>query len=124
MTVELEFGYLRVFDFYVVGLIYPKKPVSQMVADNIVNRVHTALKIYFDPASRRLGEMPTMMEIINVIRNADSQIDYFDAGSKSNDIINWRGCDPTWFNAISFAKYVTTNASGQSGIQVAPSYIV
>ena len=124
MTVELEFGYLRVFDFYVVGLIYPKKPVSQMVADNIVNRVHTALKIYFDPASRQLGEMPTMMEIINVIRNADSQIDYFDAGSISNDIINWRGCDPTWFNAISFAKYVTTNASGQSGIQVAPSYIV
>ena len=36
-------GYLRVFDFYVVGVIYPKKPVNQSVADNIINNVNSSI---------------------------------------------------------------------------------
>lgn len=124
MTVQLAFGYLRVFDFYVVGVIYPKKPVNQSVADNIINNVNTALSLYFDPENREIGILPTLIEIVNVIRNADSNIDYFDAGSLSNEVINWKGCDPSYFNAISFANYVKTNTAGASGITISKDYLI
>lgn len=123
MTVELQFGYLRVFPFYVVGQIYPKKPVSSDVAANIVAKVKEDLALYFAPANRNIGQKPTVMEVVNVIRNSDSRIDYFDAGSLKNPVINWKGCDPDYFNMISFARY-TEPGTYSNNIRVAPEYIV
>lgn len=122
MTVELDFGYLRIFSFYVVGQIYPKNPVSQNVANNIVAKVKEALSLFFDPAARKIGQMPTVMEVVDVIRNADSRIDYFDAGSLKNPVINWYECDPGYFNAISFARYVEPSTASKT-IRIAPEYI-
>lgn len=123
MTVELEFGYLRVFQFYVVGQIYPKNPVTEDVGNNIIARVKEALSLYFDPSARKIGQLPTVMEVVDVIRNADSRIDYFDAGSFKNPVINWYNCDIDYFNALSFAKYVST-VSSVKNIRIAPEYIV
>ena len=123
MSVELEFGYLRLFTFHVVGQIYPKKPVSRDVANNIVARVKEALSLYFAPANRHIGDKPTLMEIVNVIRKADDRIDYFDAGSLTNPVIVWDNCDPGYFNPISFARYL--DLSGADGyIKIAEEYIV
>ena len=123
MSVELQFGYVRVFPFYVVGQIYPKRPVSQDVANNIIASVKEALALYFSPANRAIGQKPTVMEIINVIRKADSRIDYFDAGSLNTDVIKYFDCDPEWFNYISFARFSDPGESAQN-IRVNPEYIV
>lgn len=105
MTVQVEFGQLRVFDFYVVGQIYLKKQVKKDVATNIILKVKEALAMYFAPANRRIGQKPTTMEVVKVVQSADSRIDYFDAGSIRNPVINWNGCDIDFFNPISFARY-------------------
>jgi LysM repeat protein len=123
MSVELQFGYVRVFPFYIVGQIYPKRPVSQDVANNIIARVKEALAMYFAPANRAIGQKPTVMEIVNVVRNADSRIDYFDAGSLNNDVIKYFDCDPDWFNYISFARFSDPGVSA-TNIRVNPEYIV
>lgn len=120
MTVELEFGYLRVFPFHIVGQIYPKKPVSSDVANNIIATVVEALSLYYAPSNRSIGQKPTIMEIVNVVRNADSRIDYFDAGSLNNNVIVWDNCDIEYFNPISFARF----DSNSSSIKIAPEYIV
>ena len=123
MSVELQFGYLRVFPFYVVGEIYPKKPVSQDVADNIVERVKEQLRLYFAPSNRAIGQKPTTMEIVKVIQGADTRIDYFDAGALHNPVVNWRDCDPEYFNPISFARYMDL-ADSVKTIRISPDYIV
>ena len=55
MTVELEFGYLRVFPFYVAGQIYPKNPVTPDVANSIVARAEEALALFLTLLQERLG---------------------------------------------------------------------
>lgn len=123
MSVELEFGYVRVFPFYIVGQIYPKRPVSSDVATSIINKVKEDLAFYFSPANRAIGSKPTVMEVVNVIQNSDSRIAYFDAGSLRNPVINWSDCDVDYFNPISFARYMP-NVSTSGSIRIAPEYIV
>ena len=122
MTVELEFGYLRIFPFYIVGEIYPKKPVSVDVGNNIIQSVKEALALYFSPANRHIGEKPTVMEVVDVIRNANSLIDYFDAGSLNNPVITYTDCDVEYFNAISFARYKDPGVSADN-IRIAPAFL-
>lgn len=123
MSVELQFGWLRIFPWYVVGQIYPKKPVSRDVAQNIIAKVKEDLAIYFSPANRNIGEKPTMMEVVNVIRNADSRIDYFDAGSLNNPVINWYDCDVEYFNPISFCQYSDLGTESNN-IRISPEYLI
>lgn len=123
MTVELKFGFLRLFPFYVVGQIYPKRPVTVDVANNIIAKVKEDLAMYFAPANRRIGQKPTVMEVVNVIRNADSRIDYFDAGSLRNNVITWKDCDIDYFNPISFARYQDPGESA-TNIRIAPEYLI
>lgn len=123
MTVELQFGYLRVFPWYVVGEIFPKKPVDKSTAATLVAKVKESLALYFAPANRNIGVKPTIMEVVNVIRNADSRIDYFDVGSYKYAPINWTNCDIECFNAISFARYQDPGDTANN-IRVNPKYIV
>ena len=123
MTVDLEFGYLRLFTFYVVGTIYPVRPVTQDVAKNIIATVKEALSLYFAPSNRRIGQKPTIMEVVDVIRNAHELIDYFDAGSLSSEVIHWSKCDIEYFNPISFARYVD-QGSASTNIQISPEYLI
>lgn len=123
MSVELEFGFLRIFNWYVVGQIYPTRSVTLEDGANIIARVKEALRLHFSPANRNIGEKPSLMEVVNVIRNADSRIDYFDAGNVRNPIINWTDCDIEYFNPISFARYADPSNSS-ANIRIAPEYIL
>ena len=135
MSVDLKFGYARIFPWYVVGEIYPINPVSQSVADVIESNVKEALAIYFDPNNRSFGQKPTVMEVVEVIQNADSHIRYFDAGSLKNPVINYgerrtiNGSDVIvkfdieYFNPISFARYQDVGLD-QKNIRVAPDWVI
>ena len=122
MVTSIEFGQLRVFDFYVVGQIYLKKQVKSDVAKNIIAKVKETLALYFAPANRHIGEKPTVMEIVKVIQGADSRIEYFDAGSLNNPVITWIG-DTDYFNAISFARF-TDPGSTADNLRIAPSSLI
>lgn len=140
MSVDLQFGFARIFPWYVVGDIYPKNPVTRDVANNIVSRVKEALAIYFAPANRSFGQKPTTMEVVEVIENADPNIRYFDAGSLKYPVINWgelsrMGLEKTtldtydieYFNPISFARYQDLGSNlgiTRSNIRVAPDWIL
>ena len=109
--------------FSVVGQIYTNTPVTQDVGDNIIAKVKEALALYYAPANREFGQKPTVMEIVNIVREADSNIAYFDAGSLSNPVIKWNKCDPEYFNPISFARYnEPKNAS--TCIRIAPECLI
>lgn len=135
MSVELEFGFARIFPWFVIGEIYPKNPVSADVAANIVKNVKEALALYFAPANRSFGQKPTVMEVVNVIENADPLIRYFDAGSLKNPVINWGekriignssqivNFDIEYFNPISFAQYKDVGLS-ENNIRVAPDWVI
>lgn len=132
MTVELQFGYARIFPWYIVGQIYPKNPMRASDAANLVNIVREKLALYFAPANRQFGQKPTIMEVVDVIQNADDRIRYFDAGSLTNNVINWgqkittrsssyvQTYDIDYFNPISFAMYTDPS---DGNIRVAPEYI-
>lgn len=122
MSVELEFGYLRVFKFRVVGTIRPCKPVSQDVANNILALVKEALSMYYAPANRELGVKPNISEIIDIVEGADSRIRHFDPGSLKTECILWDDCDVDYFNPISFARYV--NTEGSVDLRIDPSFII
>lgn len=123
MSVDLEFGYARIFNFYVVGQIFTKKPVSKDVGANIIANAKLALELYFDPTNRAFGQKPTVMEIVNVIQGSDENIAYFDAGAISNPIIKWVNCDCDYFNLLSFARYVDPGATAQN-IRIAPECLL
>jgi len=123
MTVDLEFGWTRLFNFTVIGQIFTETPVSRNVADQIVAEAKTALSLFYAPANREYGKLPNIKEIIEVVSKASSLISYFDIGNRNADVIEWINCDIEFFNLISFARYVPSLANSETLI-VAPSCIV
>ena len=136
MSVDMQFGYTRVFPWYVVGEIYPKNPVSVETAKVIVAKVKEALALHFAAENRQYGQKPTTMEVVEVIENAHDSIRYFDAGSIKNPVINWGelktlsngttmmvAYDVDYFNPISFARYQDVGDL-QDNIRVAPDWII
>ena len=123
MSVEIQFGYLRIFNFYVVGTITPTKPVSKEVGDLLIQKAKESLSLYFAPANFDIGRKPTIMDCVEVIEGCDSRIRHFDPGSPQNYGIYWFNCDIEYFNPISFAKYTPSQAT-TIDIRINPSYIV
>ena len=122
MSVDIQFGDCRVFDFYVVGQIYTNKPVSRDVGNMIIAKAKEALALYYAPANRDFNQKPTVMEIVNIIQNCDERVVYFDACSPSNPVIKWLH-DPEYFNYISFARFnEPSNAS--TCIRIAPECLI
>lgn len=125
MSVEIQFGYLRIFKFYVTGQIYTKKPVTKDVGNNLIAKVKEALALYFAPANREIGVLPTYQEIVETCVGADSRIRWFDMGSPgtTNYGIIWTECDIDCFNAISFAKFEDPGESSLN-IRIHPECLV
>ena len=136
LSVDLTFGYARIFPWYVVGEIYPKNPVSVETGNVIIAKVKEALALYFSAANRAFGQLPTIMEVVEVIENAHDSIRYFDAGSIKNPVINWGervtlkdgstmmvSYDIDYFNPISFAQYKDVGG-GADNIRIAPDWII
>ena len=125
MSVDIQFGNARIFEFYIVGQIYTTEPVSKDVGDNILALVREALNLHFAPSNRSFGVKPTVMEIIKVVENGtgDGKIKEFDPGSPTNNVITWRNCDPEYFNIISFAKYVDLGPASNN-LRIAPECLI
>ena len=120
LPVDVGFGWLRVFEWSVNGIIWTNEPVTQSEADNIVQVVLKALRIRFHAANMEIGVLPRQMDIVDCVQTADSRIRYFDAGLLNKPMINWGPVrdssgkvsdssvtyDPAYFNAISFARFI------------------
>ena len=123
MSVEIQFGYLRIFNFYVVGTITPIRHVSQENADLLVAKAKEALALYFAPANFDIGRKPTIMDVVETIENCDPGIRHFDPGAPKSYGIEYYSCDIEYFNPISFARYAPLQNS-TIDIRVNPAYIV
>lgn len=120
LTCDIDFGWLRVFEWSVNGIIWTNEPVTQTEADNIVSVVLKALRIRFHAANMQIGVLPRMMEVVDCVQNCDSRIRYFDAGLLNKPMINWGpvrdaegmipdssvNYDIAYFNAISYARFI------------------
>ena len=122
LSVDVQFGYARIFKFYVVGTIFTKKPVSEDNAYNLILKAKEALSLYFAPSNREFGVKPTIMEVVDVIESCDDNVRYFDYGSSVSEGIRWDECSPDFFNYISFARY--SDYTKSSTIRVHPTCIV
>lgn len=123
MSVEIQFGYLRIFNFYVVGTITPTKPVSTDVAQTLVDLAKEALRFKFAPSNFDIGREPTIIDVVEAIENCDERIRHFDPGAPQTYGIVYYNCDNSYFNPISFARYVEPNTTTQINIRVNPNYI-
>jgi hypothetical protein len=120
LTADISFGWLRVFEWSVNGIIWTNEPVSQSEADNIVQVVLKALRIRFHASNMEIGVLPRMMDVVDCVQQCDSRIRYFDAGLLNKPMINWGPVrdgdgkvtdssityDIAYFNAISFARFI------------------
>lgn len=124
MSVELQWGYARIFNFYVTGIVTPTRALDRDGANTLIATVKEALALYFAPANRSFGVMPTLMEIVDVIENADPLVRHFDPGSPGtlNYGLVWDKCDIEYFNYISFARYLDPGDYANN-IIVNPMYI-
>lgn len=120
LPVDVGFGWLRVFEWSVNGIIWTKEPITQSEADSLVAVVLKALRIRFHAVNMEIGVLPRQMDIVDCVHGADSRIRYFDAGLLNKPMINWGPVrdgegritdstvvyDPAYFNAISFARFI------------------
>lgn len=123
MSVEMQFGSCRVFDFYIVGQIYTNRPVTPDIGRTIINKAKEALSLYYAPANRGFNMKPNIMEIVNIIQNCDERVVYFDAGSPSNPVIKWHNCDIECFNYISFAR-LNFPDDAKTALRIAPECLI
>ena len=124
MSVEVQFGWLRIFPWYVVMQIFTTKPVSSDVGNTIIQTVKEALSLYFSPANRQIGVLPTYTEIMDVAVKAHSSVKYIDLGSPGTNGygIVWQDCDISWFNPISFPRY--QDPGDKNNIRIAPECLL
>jgi len=122
MSVSIDFGYARIFNFHVIGTIHTYRPVSESTGETIIQKVKEALALYYAPDAREFGDKPYLTEVVDIIEGADEMIKYFDAGSLNRDCIYWVDCDPEYFNPISFARFTDTGLS--NNIRISPSCII
>lgn len=120
LSADVSFGWLRVFEWSVNGIIWTHEPVTESEADNLVKIVLRALRIRFHALNMEIGVLPRQMDIVDCVTHADSRIRYFDAGLLNKPMINWGPVrdaeghiadstityDTAYFNAISFARFI------------------
>lgn len=120
LSATVDFGWIRVFEWSVNGIIWTNEPISPSDAKGLVNNVLRALRIRFHASNMEIGVLPRQMDIVDCILNADSRIRYFDAGLLDKPMINWGPVrdsqgnitdsnityDIRYFNAISFARFL------------------
>jgi hypothetical protein len=103
----INFGYVRVFNWFAVGTIYTHRPVSVQNAELLVNKVKQALSIAYAPGNARMSEKPRLLDVTEVIKEADENIRFFDPGSIGHPAIEYdENMDIDFFNFISFARYI------------------
>lgn len=114
---SVDIGYIRVFNYAVIGTLYLTSPVSKTVGDSIISNVKIALRLAQSSNQRDIGYKPQLMDIVSVVTASDSRIAYFDVPADGG--ISWIRCDETYFNSLSFARY----SDSDSQISIAPAFI-
>lgn len=123
MTAELQFGYTRLFNFTIIGMIYTVKPVSKDVAAAVLAKAKEALALFYAPANRYYGDLPNIKEVVEVIEGSHELVSYFDAGNINYRVIEWLNCDIEFFNLVSFARYIP-DVTNTDTLIIAPSCIL
>ena len=120
LTCEIDFGYLRVFEWCVNGVIYTKKPITAADEESLIATVMSALRVRFNAKNMEIGQLPRMMDVVQCVQEADSRIQYFDAGLLNKPMIDWCPvrnfqnripnsdvvANPEYFNHISFSRFI------------------
>jgi len=107
MTASIEFGYIRVFNWFLVGTIYTHRPISKQGAELLIKKVKQALSIRYAPGNHRMSEKPRLVDATQTVIDADENIRFFDPGAIAHPAIEYdEGMDIDWFNFISFARYI------------------
>ena len=120
LSAAVDFGWLRVFEWTVNGIIWTKEPIEPSDEQGLIDTVIRALRVRFHAANMEIGVLPRQMDIVDCIMNADSRIKYFDAGLLNKPMIEWGPVrdykgdvtnsnilyDISYFNSISFARFL------------------
>ena len=120
LSCSIDFGYLRVFEWSVNGVIYTNAPITPSDEESLISTVMAALRTRFNAANMSLGELPRLMDVVECVQGADRRIRYFDAGLLNVPMIEWGGVrdwehrvpnssikyDINYFNYISFARFI------------------
>lgn len=120
LSAAVDFGWLRVFEWTVNGIIWTKEPIEPSDEQGLIDTVIRALRVRFHAANMEIGVLPRQMDIVDCIMNADSRIKYFDAGLWNKPMIEWGPVrdykgdvtnsnilyDISYFNSISFARFL------------------
>lgn len=102
-----EYAGIRVFPWRCCGVIHLKNPVTETVANKILETVMEHLAAAFHPANIEFGKKIDYMDVITVVTSAHDMIRYFDAGLASRKLIDIDdSVDITYFNNTSLMYYV------------------
>ena len=116
VNVSPEFATVRVFPWRCCGVIHLKAPVTEEVANNILNTVMSYLSDKFSPSNMQFGQNINYMEVINAVMDSHEMIQYFDAGLGDRKLIDIdNSVDISYFNPTSLMYYVQTENGLDNG---------
>lgn len=109
VNVVPEFAPVRVFPWRCCGTIHLKAPVTEDVANSILNTVMAYLSEKFSPNNIEFGKNINYMDVINAVIDSHEMIQYFDAGLGNRKLIDIdESVDISYFNPTSLMYYVQT----------------
>lgn len=104
INVQVDYGTTKVYPFKVSGTLYLIEPLSPEETLSILSTVDDNLLQYYYPDNHSFGEPPKFLDIVKVIQESNTKINYFDA---ANQMINFlppcNGLEG--FDTTSFAVY-------------------
>lgn len=105
LNVEIEYGTTKIYPFEVAGTLYLNEPLSPSDTLTVINDINEALEAYYYPDNHSYGEQPRFLDIVRVIQESNTQINYFDAtGNITEYLPPCTGLDG--FDITSYAIYV------------------
>lgn len=104
LNIQIDFGTSKIFPFKVKGVVHLNEPVSPQDTLLALTNINDALNNFYYPGDRhRYGDLPSFIDLVEVIQSSDTNIRYFDA---TENIVEWsKICDLSKFDCTSFAKY-------------------
>lgn len=115
LTVNVDFGTLKLFPFKIKGTLSLIQPYSPPEILQIIDNVNSALELAYYPSEHPVGEKPGFLDVVNVIQSADQRIRTFDS---SENIVEWapliktNPSDPAFIDTI----FDTTSAIIYNGL--------
>lgn len=104
INVQIDYGTTKVYPFKVSGTLYLMEPLSPEETLTILSEIDANLEEYYYPDNHEFGEPPKFLDIVRVVQNTNTKINYFDAANQM--IIYLPPCNGLeGFDMTSFAIY-------------------